>query len=119
MRKLRGIDSVTFSGGPGPEVYREVEVLEHAPRPQGLYVRFQNRGSKSTEMIHFRVRGFKNDKLWWEIQESSYSETQPSQVQEAILKFHDYRDHNKTFDLSECRVEVKCLYGFVLAKKTA
>ena len=119
LRQLKGSDSITFSRGPGPEFYKDVEVLEHAPRPQGRYVRFRNRGTKPIEMAHFKVRGYKGDKLWFDFEESAYCETQPGQEQEAILKLCDYRDPTKTFDLSDCRVEVTFLYGFILKKKAA
>ncbi|MGO8928046.1 MAG: hypothetical protein ACLQU3_14335 [Limisphaerales bacterium] len=70
-------------------------------------------------MAHFKVRGYKGDKLWADFEESAYCETQPGQEQEVILKLHDYRDQTKTFDLSDCRVEVTFLYGFILTKKAA
>jgi len=119
MRQLKGSDSVTFSRGPGPEFYKDVDILEHAPRPQGLYVRFRNRGTKPIEMAHFKVRGYKDGKLWAEFEEGTYSETRPGQEQEAILQLHDYRDRSKFFDLSDCRVEVTFLYGYVLSKERA
>jgi hypothetical protein len=119
MRQVKGSDSVTFSRGPGPEFYRDVELLDHAPRPQGLYVRYRNCGRKPIEMAHFKVRGYKEGKLWVEFQEGAYSETHPGQEQEAILRLHDYRDRTKTFDLSDCRVEVSVLYGYVLSKRSA
>jgi hypothetical protein len=118
MRQLKGSDSVTFSRGSKTEFYTDVEVLEHALRPQGVYVRFRNSGSKPIEMAHFKVRGFKDGKLWAEFEEGAYSETQPGQEQEAILKLRDYRDPNNIFDLSDCRVEVKFLYGYVLTKNS-
>ena len=116
VRKLKGSDFI-FSNGASPEIYKDVEVLEHAPRPHGLYVRFRNRGAKPIEAAYFKVRGYKDGKLWAEFEGNSYSETQPGQEQETILTLQDNRDRSKTFDLSECRVEVKFLYGFVLAKK--
>jgi hypothetical protein len=119
MRQLKGSDSVTFSRGPGPELYRDVELLEHAPRPQGLYIRYRNRGTKPIEMAHFKVRGYREGKLWAEFEEGTYAETAPGQEQEAILRLHDYRDHSKTFDLSDCRVEVCFQYGYVLSKTAA
>jgi hypothetical protein len=111
--------NLTFGFSPRPEFYKEVEILEHAPRPQGMYIRFRNRGNKPIEMAHFKVRGYKGDKLWAEFEEGVYSETQPGQEQEAILKLQDYRAPTKIFDLSDCRVEVGFLYGFVLTKKSA
>ncbi len=108
-----------FSGGPGPEFYKDVVILEHARRPQGVYVRFRNNGRKPIEMAHFKVRGYKGDKLWAEFEEGAYSETQPGQEQEAILKLQDYRNPTKIFDLSDCRVDVNFLYGYVLTKKSA
>ena len=119
MRQLKHKESVTFSRGPGPELYRNVEVLEHAPRPQGRYVHFRNTGTKPIEMVHFKVRGYVEGKLWAEFEESVYSETQPGAEQEAILQLQDYRDRSKSFDLSNCRVEVKVLYGYVAARRLA
>lgn len=119
MRKLKGSDSITISRGPGPELYRDVEVLEHAFRPQGLYVRFRNRGAKPIEMAHFKIRGYKDGKLWAEFEEGAYSETQPGQEQEAILKLHDYRSPGKFFDLTDCRVEVSFLFGYILSEERA
>ena len=119
MRQLKGSDSIIFSRSPGPERYKDVEILEHAPRPQGIYVRFRNSGAKPIEMTHFKVRGYKGGKLWAEFQEGAYSVTQPGKEQEAILKLQDYRDGGKTFDLSDCRVEVEFLFGYVLTKKSA
>ncbi len=119
LRQLKGSDSVTFSRGRGPEFYKDVEILEHAPRPQGLYVRFRNCGTKPIEMANFKVRGYKEGKLWAEFEEGAYVVTQPGKEQETILKLHDYRDCGKTFDLSGCRVEIEFLYGYVLTKKSA
>ena len=117
--QLKGSDSITFSRGRGPEFYRDVELLEHAPRPQGLYIRYRNRGAKPIEMAHFKVRGYKDGKLWAEFEEGAYSETQPGQEGEAILRLHDYRDPSKIFDLSDCRVEISFLYGYILSNKAA
>jgi hypothetical protein len=119
MWKLKGSDSITLSRGPGPEFYKQVEITEYATRPQGLYIRFRNRGTKAIEMAHFKVRGYKDDKLWAEFEEGAYCETQPGQEQEAILQLQDYRDRSKKFDLSDCRLEVQFLYGYVLSKKAA
>jgi hypothetical protein len=119
LGKANGHFSIGLSRGPGPEFYKDVEILEHAPRPQGVYVRFRNRGNKPIEMANFKVRGYKGDKLWAEFEEGAYSETQPGQEQEAILKLLDYRNPTKTLDLSDCRVDVKFLYGYVLTKKSA
>jgi hypothetical protein len=119
MRKVKGSDCLMISRSPGQEIYKEVEILEHAPRPQGLYVRYRNCGTKPIEMAEFKVRGFKENLLWAEFEEGAYAETQPGQQQEAILKLHDNRDPCKTVDLVDCRVEVTFLYGFVLAKKPA
>ena len=119
MRQLKGSDSVTFSRGPGPELYRDVELIEHAPRPQGLYVRYRNRGTKPIEMAHFKVRGYKEGKLWAEFEKGAYAETHPGQEQETILQLHDYRDPSKIFDLSDCQVEISFLYGYVLSKRAA
>ncbi|EDY16735.1 hypothetical protein CfE428DRAFT_5698 [Chthoniobacter flavus Ellin428] len=106
-------------GDGGPELSKDVEVLEHASRPQGLYVRFKNTGSKPIEMAHFRVRSYKDGKLWAEFEETIYSETSPGMEQEGILKLRDYRDGSKTFDLSDCRIEVTVLYGYVVSTKRA
>ena len=119
LGRANGHFSVGFSRGPGPEFYKDVEILEHAPRPQGVYVRFRNCGSKPIEMANFKVRGYKGDKLWAEFEEGACSETQPGQEHEAILKFLDYRNPTKTLDLSDCQVDVKFLYGYVLTKKSA
>jgi hypothetical protein len=119
LGKANGHFSIGFSRSPGPEFYKDVEILEHAPRPQGVYVRFRNHGSKPIEMANFKVRGYKGDKLWAEFEEGAYSETQPGQEQEAILKLVDYRNPTKIFDLSDCRVDVKFLYGYVLTRKSA
>ena len=104
-------------GDRGPELYKDVEVLEYAPRPQGLYVRFKNTGSKPIEMASFRVRGYKDGKLWAELEDAIYSETPPGTEQEGILKLRDYRDGTKTFDLSDCRIEVTVRYGYVTSNK--
>jgi hypothetical protein len=117
LGRANGHFSVGFSRG--PEFYKDVEILEHAPRPQGVYVRFRNLGSKPIEMANFKVRGWKGDKLWAEFEEGAYSETQPGQEQEAILKLQDHRNPTKIFDLSDCRVDVKFLYGYVLTTKSA
>jgi hypothetical protein len=119
LGKANGHFSIGFSRGPGPEFYKDVEILEHAARPQGVYVRFRNHGSKPIEMANFKVRGYKGEKLWAELEEAAYSETQPGQEQEAILKLLDYRSPTKTFDLSDCRLDVRFLYGYVLTKKSA
>jgi len=119
VRQLKGSQSVTFSRGANPEFYKEVQVLEHSPRPQGLYVRFRNSGAKPIEMANFKVRGYKDGKLWAEFEEGAYCETQPGREQEAILKLQDYRDPGKSIDLSDCRVEVEFLYGFVIKKEPA
>ena len=50
MHKVKGSDCLMISRGPGPEIYKEVEILEHAPRPQGLYVRYRNCGTKPIQM---------------------------------------------------------------------
>ena len=119
LRKSSGHLTFGFSPGPGPEFYKDVEILEHAPRPQGVYVRFRNRGGKPIEMANFKVRGYRGDKLWAEFEEGAYSETQPGQEQEAILKLLDYRNPTKAFDLSDCRLDVRFLYAYVLTKKSA
>ena len=100
-----------------PEMYKDIEVLEHAPRPQGLYVRFKNTGTKPTEMANFKVRGYKGGKLWAEFEETVYSDTKPGEEQEGILKLRDYRDGSKTFDLSDCRVEVTLKYAYIASDK--
>jgi hypothetical protein len=119
LGKANGHFSIGFSRGPGPEFYKDVEILEHTARPQGVYVRFRNCGSKPIDMANFKVRGYKDDKLWAEFEEGAYSETQPGTEQETILKLQDYRNSNKIVDLSDCRVEVKFLYGYVLTNKSA
>jgi hypothetical protein len=101
-------------GDGGPEIYKDVEVLEHATRPQGLYVRFKNTGSKPTEMTQFRVRGYKDGKLWAE-----FEETKPGEEQEGILTLRDYRDGSKTFDLTDCRIEVTFVSAYVLSTQRA
>jgi hypothetical protein len=106
-------------GEGGPEIYKDMEVLEHASRPQGIYVRFKNTGSKPTEMTLFRVRGYKDGKLWAEFEETIYSETKPGAEQEAILTLRDYRDGSKTYDLSDCRIEVTFLSAYVVSTKRA
>lgn len=106
-------------GDGGPEIYKDVEVLEHASRPQGLYVRFKNTGSKPTEMTQFRVRGYTDGKLWAEFEETIYSEIKPGEEQEAILTLRDYRDRSETFDLSDCRIEITFLSAYVLSSKRA
>jgi hypothetical protein len=106
-------------GDGGPEIYKDMEVLEHASRPQGLYVRFKNTGSKPTETTLFRVRGYKDGKLWAEFEETIYSETKPGEEQEAILTLRDYRDGSKTFDLSDCRIEVPFISAYVVSTKRA
>jgi hypothetical protein len=103
----------------GPEISRDIELLEHGTRPQGLYVRFKNNGSKPIEMAHFKIRGYKDGKLWAEFEEGVYSQTEPGQEQEGILPLRDYRDACKTFDLSDCRIEVTVLYGYVESTKRA
>ena len=107
-----GYLQISRDGG-GPEMYKDVEVLEHASRPQGLYIRFRNTGSKPTEMALFRVRGYKEGRLWAELEETVYAETSPGAEQEAILKLRDYRDGSKTFDLSDCRIEVTFVSAYV------
>jgi hypothetical protein len=114
-RTLGTSDFLTVSRGPGPEYYQDVAVLEHARRPQGLYVRFKNTGRKAIEMAHFKVRAYKDGKLWAEFEEGHYSETKPGEEQEGILKLRDYRDGGKTYDLSDCRIEVIFLYGYVVS----
>ena len=78
-RQASGNLSIGFSRGPGPAFYKEVEILDHAPRPQGIYVRFRNRGNRPIAMARFKVRGYEWDKLWAEFEESAYSETQPTE----------------------------------------
>jgi hypothetical protein len=75
--------------GPGPEICRDVELLEHASRPQGLYVRFRNTGAKPIETAHFRIRGYRDGKLWAEFQEGVYAEAKPGDEHEGILPLHD------------------------------
>ena len=70
-------------------------------------------------MAHFKIRGYKDGKLWAEFEEGAYSETQPGQEQEAILKLHDYRSPGKFFDLTDCRVEVSFLFGYILSEERA
>ena len=105
-------------GDGGSEIYKDMEVLEHASRPQGLYVRFKNTGSKSTEMTQFRVRGYKDVRLWAEFDETIYSETKPGEEQEGILTLSDYRG-GSTFDLSDCRIEVAFVSAYVVSTKRA
>jgi hypothetical protein len=110
-------DCVTISRGPGPEIYKDLDVLEHDPRPQGLYVRFRNRGVKPIEMAHFKIRAYKASKLWAEFQESLYVETQPGQEGEGVLKLKDYRS-GPEIDLTDCSLTVEFLFGYVMTKKT-
>jgi hypothetical protein len=118
-RKLGKNDTIMISKEPCTETYKDVDILEHSPRPQGLYVRFRNRGSKPIEMAHFNVRGYRDGKLWAECEEGIYAEVQPGAEQEGILKLQDYRGGaSKTVDLADCMVEVKFLFGYVLTQKT-
>ena len=119
MRQLKRSDAITISRGPGPEWYKDVEVLEHARRPQGLYIRFRNCGAKPIEMAQFKVRAYKDGKLWVEFDEAVYSETQPGEEQEGILKLLDCRNPSQPLDLSNCRVEVKFLSAYVSQAPTA
>ena len=114
----RRSDAITITRGRRHEFSKKLEVLENAARPQGLYVRFRNAGTKPIESAHFRVRGYKEQKLWVEIEESAYVETAPGQEQEAILKLVDFRGGSAPIDLSGCRVAVTPLYGLVQLSKT-
>lgn len=118
-RSLPGSGYVQFSRADhAPEFYKDVEILQHDSRPQGLYVRFRNIGAKAIEMASFRVRGYKDGKLWAEFEEAVYSETGPGEEQEGILKLMDYRT-GKAHDLADCRVEVNFRYGYPIAEKRA
>jgi hypothetical protein len=70
-------------------------------------------------MTQFRVRGYKDGKLWAEFEETIYSETKPGEEQEGILTLRDYRDGSKTFDLTDCRIEVTFVSAYVLSTQRA
>jgi hypothetical protein len=100
--------------GPGPEIYRDVEVLEHAPRPQGVYVHFRNTGTKPIEMANFKIRGYQDGKLWGEFEEAVYAEIRPGDEHEAILPLCEHLDGLLTFnppDYSTIKVAFLYAYG--------
>jgi len=116
-RSLPGSGYVQFSRTDhAPELYKDVEILHHESRPQGLYVRFRNIGAKAIEMASFRVRGYKEGKLWADFEEAVYSETGPGEEQEGILKLIDYRT-GETHDLADCQIEVTFRYGYPASPK--
>ena len=112
-RKLGSEQFIMISKGSGPEPYEEIELLEHGLAPQGIYVRFRNRGTKPIEMACFKVRGFKNGKLWAEFEESAYAVTLPGEEQEAIVKLRDFGASPQPIDLSDCTVKVELVSAYV------
>ena len=115
LNRLGKSDVITISKGSGTEFYKDVEILEHGFAPQGIYVRYRNRGAKPIEVAHFKVRGFKDGRLWAESETSAYAETSPGQEQEAILELrHCGPDGGmRSFDLTGCTVKVDFVYGYV------
>ena len=96
------------------ECYNDVEVLDYSIRPQGVYIRFRNTGTKTLDGAEFSVRGYKKNQLWFEHEEDVVCVVKPGQEKEVIVKIKDSHSKAKSIDLANCRVEVRFLRGYVV-----
>ena len=96
-----------------PKLYKDIKILEYAKRPQGVYIRYKNTGDQSVEMVSFKIRGYKDGKLWGDIEEAIYEETEPGEEQEGILKLKDYAGE-KSLQLEGLTFEIEMKYAYPL-----
>ena len=99
-------------GGQGITFYKDMELIESAVRPGGIYVKYKNTGDKHATTACFRVRVFNKDgKLIAESEEAAYNEITPGEIQENVIASHELEDdwvHNP-----DNKIDVVFRYGYL------
>jgi len=111
VSKGGGTTGIHF-GGERITLYKEMDLIESAVRPGGIYVKYKNTGDKHTTTACFRIRVFDKDgDLIAEAEEATYNEVAPGQVEENIIASHTL-EHGWIHD-PDNKIDVVFRYGYL------
>ena len=99
-------------GGKGTQFYKQMELIESAVRPGGVYVKYKNTGGEHATTACFRIRVFDGDgRLIAESEEAAYNEIGPGEIRDNVIASHQL-EHDWVHNPNN-RIDVVFRYGYL------